>query len=142
MRSFPLQIVTADGMVFDGQAESISVRAAGGDMSVQAGHCDYVTVLGMGQARLIVDGKVRTAACIGGMLAVADGKVRLVPTTFEWAEDIDLTRARHAKEYAEAYLNSHPGETDSREYRHFEAKHRRSLIRIGVAQGASGVHSL
>ena len=30
MRSFPLQIVTADGMVFDGQAESISVRAAGG----------------------------------------------------------------------------------------------------------------
>ena len=47
MRSFPLQIVTADGMVFDGQAESISVRAAGGDMSVQAGHCDYVTVLGI-----------------------------------------------------------------------------------------------
>ena len=87
-------------------------------------------------------GKVRTAACIGGMLAVADGKVRLVPTTFEWAEDIDLTRARHAKEYAEAYLNSHPGETDSREYRHFEAKHKRSLIRIGVAQGASGAHSL
>ena len=125
MRSFPLQIVTADGMVFDGQAESISVRAAGGDMSVQAGHCDYVTVLGMGQARLIVD-----------------GKVRLVPTTFEWAEDIDLTRARHAKEYAEAYLNSHPGETDSREYRHFEAKHKRSLIRIDVAQGASGARSL
>ncbi len=125
MRSFPLQIVTADGMVFDGQAESISVRAAGGDMSVQAGHCDYVTVLGMGQARLIVD-----------------GKVRLVPTTFEWAEDIDLARALHAKEYAEAYLNSHPGETDSREYRHFEAKHKRSLIRIGVAQGASGARSL
>ena len=125
MRSFPLQIVTADGLAFDGQAESISVRAAGGDMSVQAGHCDYVTVLGMGQARLIVD-----------------GKVRLVPTTFEWAEDIDLTRARHAKEYAEAYLNSHPGETDSREYRHFEAKHKRSLIRIDVAQGASGARSL
>ena len=124
MRSFPLQIVTADGLAFDGQAESISVRAAGGDMSVQAGHCDYVTVLGMGQARLIVD-----------------GKVRLVPTTFEWAEDIDLTRARHAKEYAEAYLNSHPGETDSREYRHFEAKHKRSLIRIDVAQGASGARS-
>ena len=114
MRSFPLQIVTADGMVFDGQAESISVRAAGGD----------------------------TAACIGGMLAVADGKVRLVPTTFEWAEDIDLARALHAKEYAEAYLNSHSGETDSREYRHFEAKHKRSLIRIDVAQGASGARSL
>ena len=134
MRSFRLQIVTADGMVFDGQAESISVRAAGGDMSVQAGHCDYVTVLGLGQARLIVDGKIRFAACIGGMLAVADGKVRLVPTTFEWAEDIDLARALHAKEYAEAYLNSHPGETDSREYRHFAAKYKRALIRIAAAQ--------
>lgn len=134
MKSFPLQIVTADGLVFDGQAESISVRAAGGDMCVQAGHCDYVTVLGMGQARLAVDGKIRFAACIGGMLAVADGRVRLVPTTFEWAEDIDLARALHAKECSEVYLNSHSDETHSREYGHFSAKYKRALIRIAAAQ--------
>ena len=76
------------------------------------------------------------------MLSVEKELVTLVATTFEWAEDIDLTRALHAKEYAEAYLSSHPGETDSREYRHFAAKYKRALIRIGVAQGASGARSL
>ena len=131
MRSFPLQIVTADGMVFDGQAESISVRAAGGDMSVQVGHCDYVTVLGMGQARLIVDGKVRTAACIGGMLAVADGKVRLVPTTFEWAEKIDVDRAEASLHRAEEVLhNSSSTDTD---LRLAEARLHRALVRKSVA---------
>ena len=45
MRSFPLQIVTADGLAFDGQAESISVRAAGGDMCVQVA-LDAIQILG------------------------------------------------------------------------------------------------
>ena len=132
MRSFPLQIVTADGLAFDGQAESISVRAAGGDMCVQAGHCDYVTVLGMGQARLIVDGKVRTAACIGGMLAVADGKVRLVPTTFEWAEDIDRERAKSALERAEAKLAD--ASLSKEEHRLAESAKRRAQVRLSIPQ--------
>ena len=132
MRSFPLQVVTADGMVFDGQAESISVRAAGGDMSVQAGHCDYVTVLGMGQARLIVDGKVRTAACIGGMLAVADGKVRLVPTTFEWAEDIDRERAKSALARAEEKLAD--ASLSKEERRLAESAKRRAQVRLSIPQ--------
>ena len=132
MRSFPLQIVTADGMVFDGQAESISVRAAGGDMSVQAGHCDYVTVLGMGQARLIVDGKVRTAACIGGMLAVTGGKARLVATTWEWAEDIDKARAEASRHRAEEIL-ARKG-ADARELELANARLRRALVRTSVAR--------
>ena len=131
MRSFPLQIVTADGMVFDGQAESISVRAAGGDMSVQAGHCDYVTVLGMGQARLIVDGKVRTAACIGGMLSVVDGAVTLVPTTFEWAESIDLSRAEASLQRADKVL--HDKASSDTDLRLAEARLRRALVRKSVA---------
>ena len=142
MSSFPLKIVTPDGLIFDGEAERLIVRSTTGDLAIMAHHINYVTPLGMGKATVIANGKRREAACIGGMLSVVDGAVTLVPTTFEWAEDIDLTRARHAKEYAEAYFNSHPGETDSREYRHFEAKHKRSLIRIDVAQGASGARSL
>ena len=142
MSSFHLQIVTPDGLFYDGQAESLNLRAAQGGLTILPRHTNFVTTVGMGPAKVVLEGKSRIAACIGGMLSVINGEVRLIATTFEWAEDIDLTRARHAKEYAEAYLNSHPGETDSREYRHFEAKHKRSLIRIDVAQGASGARSL
>ena len=51
MRSFPLQIVTADGMIFDGQAESISVRAAGGDIVYR----DYLQ-LSLTMNHMVIDG--------------------------------------------------------------------------------------
>ena len=48
-----------------------------------------MTALGMGEARITDEaGQVRRAACIGGMLSVLNGQVRLVATTWEWAEDI------------------------------------------------------
>ena len=33
--------------------------------------------------------RCRRTACMGGLLSVLDGDVRLVATTWEWAEDID-----------------------------------------------------
>lgn len=44
-----------------------------------------------------IDGRERHAACIGGMLSVHDGEVRLVASTFEWQEDIDRERAKRAE---------------------------------------------
>ena len=84
MSTFSLQIVTPDGEYFDGQAEKLVVRTATGDVCILPQHCDFVAPLGMGEAQVFADGAVRRAACIGGMLAVTAGAVRLVPTTFEW----------------------------------------------------------
>ena len=64
MNSFYLQIVTPDGSLFDGQAEKLTVRTIDGDVTVLAGHTDYVTALGMGRAKVTVDGVARYAACI------------------------------------------------------------------------------
>ena len=96
MTSFPLKIVTPDGLIFDGNAEQIIVRSTTGDVAILAGHTNYVTPLGMGRAVVIADGERRTAACIGGMLSVVNGTVTLVPTTFEWSDKIDLERANAA----------------------------------------------
>jgi len=104
MTSFPLKIVTPDGLLFDGQAEQLTVRTATGDMGVLAGHANCVAPLGMGRAAVVSEGKRRYAACIGGILSVLNGEVRLVPTTFEWAEDIDAARAESAVERARAIL--------------------------------------
>lgn len=98
MSTFHLQIVTPDGGFFDGEAEKLIVRAIDGDVCILARHSPYVTALGTGEARVTIDGKRRRAACAGGMLAVTKDNVRLVATTFEWAEDIDADRAQRAKE--------------------------------------------
>ena len=40
---------------------------------------DYCTALGMGEAHIVdADGQRRRAACMGGLLSVLDGDVRLV----------------------------------------------------------------
>ena len=48
MRDFHLKIVTPDGLCFDGNAYSLTVRTVAGDVGILAGHLDLVTALGMG----------------------------------------------------------------------------------------------
>jgi len=131
MTSFPLKIVTADGLVYDGPAEEVIVRTITGDMAVLARHINCVAPLGMGRATIVANGQRRYAACIGGLLSVADGEVNLVPTTFEWAESIDAARAAASRERAEAILsNQNASETD---IKLAQARLHRALVRQSVA---------
>jgi F-type H+-transporting ATPase subunit epsilon len=130
--TFPLKIVTPDGLIFDGQAERIIVRTSEGDMAVMARHINYVVSLGMGRATVVdADGNRRYGACIGGMLSVQDGAVSLVPTTFEWAESIDEARAQLSLERAEKVLNN--AESSAADIKLAEARLHRALVRKSVA---------
>ena len=131
MISFPLKIVTADGLVYDGPAEEVIVRTITGDMAVLARHINCVAPLGMGRATIVIDGQRRYAACIGGMLSVVDGEVNLVPTTFEWAENIDADRAEASKQRAEAILNKQ--DASETELKMAQARLHRALVRSSVA---------
>ena len=132
MASFPLKIVTLDGLFYDGEAEEIVVRTSTGDMGVLAGHINCVSPLGMGRATIVIDGKKRYAACIGGIIFVLDGEVKLVPTTFEWAEDIDITRAERSAEDARRILADKNSAAQQR--KNAEAHLKRALVRLSVAQ--------
>lgn len=104
MNTFPLQIVTPEGCPFDGQAEALRLCTSEGYVSIRAQHADYIAVLDIGAVTLTVNEKAREAACGGGFLTIEKGAVRLVATSFEYAEDIDVSRAEHAKERAEQIL--------------------------------------
>ena len=131
MTSFLLKIVTPDGLLFEGQAEELIVRTTCGDVAILARHINYVAPLGMGRAVVVSNGERRTAACIGGMLSVVDGDVTLVPTTFEWADQIDLGRAEAAYDRADKVLHN-AGSSDT-DLKLAEAKLRRALVRKSVA---------
>ena len=138
MKSFALKIVTPDGVQFDGQAEELIVRTVTGDMGFLAGHINAVSPLGMGKATVVVDGEKRYAACIGGMVSVLDGTVTLVPTTFEWAESIDVARAEAAAARAEGVIRRES--SSATEIRLAQARLDRALVRKSVAsKGGSWV---
>ena len=131
MTSFPLKIVTPDGLEFEGQAEEVVVRTTTGDLGILAGHIICVAPLGMGRATIITGGRKRYAACIGGLISVNGGCVNLVPTTFEWAEDIDAARAEASFQRAQNVLQDKAAsQTD---IRLAQARLHRALVRKSVA---------
>lgn len=133
MAAFRLQIVTPDRMVFDGMAEKLIVRTVEGDVCILAHHIDYATPLGIGEARVTAeDGTVRTAACHNGLLSVSGNEVRVMATTFEWADEIDAERAERARENAENAVRGM--DRTSVGYRVAEAKLKRALIRLQVSR--------
>ena len=133
MRTFPLRIGTPDGLLFEGDVERVVCRSITGDLAILAGHCNFCTALGMGEAHVVTeDGQRRQAACIGGMLSMIDGTCQLLATTWEWQEDIDAERAQKAKQRAENLI-AKGGLTD-KEYKIAEAKLQRALVRLSVKE--------
>ena len=131
MSTFHLKISTPDGLLFDGEVERLRVRMIDGDVSLLARHSDYVSAVGAGEAAILTaDGQTRTAACIGGMLSMIHNEASLIATTFEWADQIDVDRAKRAKESAEARLNN--ANADKQELMLAKAKLQRALVRINV----------
>lgn len=130
MKAFHIEIVTPDGPAYIGEVESLLVRTDDGDVEILAGHADYLSAIGTGRARLIINGQKRFASANGGFLSVTGGKVRLCAITFEFADEIDLIRAKRAKEKAEAALKS---ASDRREELIAKAKLARAASRIHVA---------
>ena len=131
MATFHLQIVTPDRKAYDAQAERIILRTVTGDVCILSRHIDYVAPLGIGEARVTDEnGNTRRAACAGGMLSVANNVVRVMATTFEWEEDIDLERAQQAQEGARQKLAQMA--RDDVKYAVTEAKLKRALNRIQI----------
>ena len=131
MSTFHLRISTPDGLIFDDEVTGLKARMIDGDVGILANHANYVSAVGAGEAVIrLPDGQTRKAACIGGMLSVISNEAHLIATTFEWADDIDLERAKLAKERAEKRLTE--AKDNAREVAIAEAKLRRALVRIGV----------
>ena len=130
MREFHLKIVTPDGLEYDGAAESLLARTESGDVEILAGHTDYFAPLGIGRVRITVNGEKKIASSAGGFISVTRDGVMLVATTFEFADDIDLERAKTAKEKAEEAIKK---ASDDRSVTLAKAKLARAINRINVA---------
>ena len=130
MSGFRLQIVTPDGSLFDGEAEALRVCTTQGYVSIRRGHADYLAALTVGAVTVTQDGVQREAACGGGFLSVEKGEVRLVATTFEYADMLDVERAERAKETAQS---RGAAATEAREIALAKAELAQALNRLSVS---------
>ena len=132
MTTFHLQIYTPDRLFFDGETENLIVRTTVGDKGILARHEPYVAALPIGKLKIKLNGEFRTAAVSEGVVKVSKDKTVILVQSCEWADEIDLPRAEHAREAAEAKL-SRRDLLSSQELAIAEAKLKRALVRSSVA---------
>lgn len=130
MTPFRLEIITPEKTFFSGETEQVIVRTTVGDVGILNGHEPYCAALGIGQMRIMIDGSFRRAATSGGIIKVSKEKTVILVQSCEWAEDIDVARAEHAKQVAEERIKAAASDN---EILLAEAKLKRALNRIDAA---------
>lgn len=132
MSTFPLKILTPYGLFFDGEIQRVVVRTTTGDVAILKNHTEYLAPLGIGEMRLLMpDGTKRSAACSGGFIRVTKESTHILATTCEWSDEIDIERAKHARDAAEQKLKN---KIDHEQMKMAQFKLNRALNRIRIAE--------
>jgi len=102
--TFELEVVTPERQLVKDQVEEAQVPGKNGYLGVLPGHAPLLTELGTGYLSYTVGGKRRYLSIAGGFAEVLQDRVRILANASERAEEIDVERARRARERAQAEL--------------------------------------
>ena len=102
-----VEVVSPERVLFSGVATQLITRTeSGGEIAFLPGHTSFLGVLTENHTRIFLeDGRVQSVAVHGGFVEASGGHVTLLSDNAELAEDIDVARARAAKERAERAQN-------------------------------------
>ncbi|WP_411343995.1 F0F1 ATP synthase subunit epsilon [Paenibacillus sp. WLX1005] len=132
MSTFLLEIVTPERLVFSEQVDRLIATGVEGELGILAGHIPTVTPLKVAPLTFQAGGKRSTFAIQGGFLEVRPDKVVVLAESAERANDIDVERARAAKERAERRLGNRSSQ-DHVDFRRAELALQRAMNRIKVS---------
>ena len=125
-----LKIITHDKIVFDEDVNEIYTKGVDGEFGVLKGHIPIVSALAIGTTKVVQDDACKVFTTMGGIFQFKDNEAIILTDCAECGEDIDVARARQAKERAEARLKEHNAEID---VKRAEAALSRALARLKVA---------
>ena len=131
MKTIHVSVVTPDGPVYEADVEMVSARAQSGELGILPGHIPLVAPLQIGAVRLKKGSSTELVAVSGGFLEVRPDKVTILAQAAEKAEEIDVERAKEAKQRAEQRLQ---GKQDDVDFKRAELSLKRAINRIEVGQ--------
>ncbi|UOQ45359.1 F0F1 ATP synthase subunit epsilon [Halobacillus salinarum] len=129
MSTLTVSVVTPDGPVLEGDYEMVSCKAEAGELGILPGHIPMVAPLTISAIRLKGEGDSNRVAVSGGFLEVRPKKVTILAQTAERPSDIDVDRARMAKERAERRMQN---KQDNIDFKRAEMALKRAINRLEV----------
>jgi F-type H+-transporting ATPase subunit epsilon len=104
--TFQLEIVTPEKKVVDTAAEEIQIPGKDGYLGVLPGHAPLITELAVGEIKFRTGAEEQRLAVAWGFAEVLPDRVTILAETAERPSEINVARAREAKERAEQRLTS------------------------------------
>jgi len=128
--TFKLEIVTPEKKVVDTAAEEVQIPGKNGYLGVLPGHAPLITELAVGEIIYCENKSEFRLAVAWGFAEVLPDKVTILAESAERPSEINVERARKAKERAEQRLTS--GDTNVDVDRALDSLHR-AESRLDVA---------
>ena len=108
-----LKIITHEEELFNEEVDGIYSKSVEGEFGILPDHQPFMSALDIGVTRAEKDGKMEYFTTMGGIFQFKNNEALILTDLAERGRDIDVTRAKSAKERAEARLGSHEAEIDN-----------------------------
>jgi len=127
-----LEIVTPEGQKLEQDVSEVTAPGIVGELGILPGHIPILTVLDIGKLTIVpTSGPAQTMAINGGFLEVEGDRLILITETAEFANEIDVERAKAALAAAEQSL--HDLEAGDSAFATALKKKRRAEVRLAIA---------
>ena len=128
MNTFLLNVTACDRVFFEGYCRQVILPLEDGEKGIQAHHENMVFAVNVGELRIQTeDGAWITSVVGSGFAQVINNRVSVLVDTAEHPDEIDVRRAKEAKERAKEQLRQ---EQSIREYHMSKASLARAMSRL------------
>ena len=126
-----LEIVTPERRVLAEPVDMVTVPGLGGELGILPGHTPLISQLQTGVLTYVQDGKSSPLLVSGGFVEVRDDHVAVLAEVAERPDEIDIARAKLAREKFEKQLNAWTGSEEDLELAQTELD--RATVRLQLA---------
>lgn len=128
MNTFYLKVIACDRVFFEGRCQQVTLPLFDGQQAIQAHHENMVFSVEVGE--LVIqkeDGTTVTGVTGTGFAQMINNRATVIVDTCEYPEEIDVRRAKEAKERAEEQLRQ---KQSIEEYHMSKASLARAMARL------------
>ena len=104
MNELNVEIVTPDGIVFSSDVTACTAPGEHGQFQILSGHAPFLANLKIGEIKVQKQDEKKVLATSSGFLEVKDNNISIIVESAEFAENIDITRAKEAERRARKKL--------------------------------------
>ncbi len=130
-KSFRLEIISPDRIFYTNDVTMVEYNTMDGEVGVYAEHIPMTQIIAPGRLTITEENGQKTAALLSGFVEITPEKVTILAEAVEWPQNIDVARARRARQRAQQILEQ---ETDERETALAEAALARALVRLDTVE--------